>query len=96
MTKYTKEEKLAAILASEGVKSVAKRMQINKKVLLHEVGMCREYGEGGMLGKWKHWTAYEKIAVLEYMHQNHLSCKRTSIKFGIRGSTTVWRGSKST
>ena len=94
MTKYTKEEKLAAVLAveaGEGVKSVAKCLEINREVLRHDVGMYQEHGEEGLSGKWKHWTVNEKIAVLEYMHQNHLSCKQTSIKFGIRGSTSVWR-----
>jgi transposase len=94
MKKYTKEEKLAAVLAvvaGEGIKSVAKRLQINREVLRHEVGMYREHGVEGLSGKWKHWTASEKLAVLVYMHQNHLSCKQTSIQFGIRGSTTVWK-----
>jgi transposase len=94
MKKYTKEEKLAAVLAveaGEGIKSVAKRLQINREVLRHDVGMYREHGVEGLSGKWKHWTASEKIVVLEHMHQNHLSCKQTSIQFGIRGSTTVWR-----
>lgn len=94
MTKYTKEEKLAAILAveaGEGVKSVAKRLQINREVLRHDVEMYREHGMEGLLKKRKIWTANEKFAILEYMHQNHLSCKQTGIKFGIRGSETVWR-----
>jgi len=94
MTKYTKEEKLEAVLAveaGEGIKSVAKRLQINREVLRHEVGMYREHGVKGLLKKRKSWTADEKLAVLKYMHQNHLSCKQTGIKFRIRGSGTVWR-----
>ena len=94
MKKYSKEEKLAAVLAveaGEGIKSVAKRLQINREVLRHDVGLYREHGEKGLSGKWRHRTASEKIAVLQYMHQNHLSCKQTSIQFGIRGSTTVWK-----
>jgi transposase len=94
MKKYSKEEKLAAVLAveaGEGIKSVAKRLQINREVLRHDVGMYREHGVEGLSGKWRHRTASEKLIVLEYMHQNHLSCKQTGIQFGIRGSTTVWK-----
>jgi transposase len=94
MKKYSKEEKLAAVLAveaGEGVKSVSRRLQINREVLRHDVGMYREHGEEGLSGKWKNWTGGEKLAILGYMHQNHLSCKQTSIKFGIRGSQTVWK-----
>jgi len=94
MKKYSMAERLAAVLAveaGEGVKVVARRLQINREVLWHTVGMYRELGEEGLSGKWKHWTAGEKLAILEDMHQNHLSCKQTSIKYGIKGSTTVWR-----
>ena len=54
MTKYTKEEKLAAVLAveaGEGVKSVAKCLEINREVLQHDVGMYREHVEEGLSGK---------------------------------------------
>lgn len=94
MKKYTKEEKLAAVLAveaGEGVKTVSRRLQINREVLRHAVGMYREHGEEGLFGKWKHWPAGEKLAILEDMHQNHLSCKQTGIKYGIKGSQTVWK-----
>jgi len=94
MTKYSQVEKLAAVLAveaGEGVKRVSRRLQINREVLRYAVGMYREHGEEGLSGKWKNWTAGEKSAILEYMHQNHLSCKQTGIKFGIKGSQTVWR-----
>ena len=94
MTKYTIEEKLEAIMAveaGEGIKRVARRLQINREGLRHNVGMYREHGMEGLLGKRKRWTTAEKLKVLEYMHQNHLSCKQTSVKFGIKGSETVWR-----
>lgn len=94
MKRYTEAEKLAAVLAvesGEGVKRVARRLQINREVLRHAVGMYREHGEKGLSREWKTWTVEEKIEVLEYMHQNHLSCKETGIKFGIKGSQTVWK-----
>ena len=37
------------------------------------------------------WTAEQKYEVLEYMHENHLSCIETGIKFGISGSSTIWQ-----
>jgi transposase len=94
MKKYSKAEKLAAVIAveaGEGVKVVARRFQINREVLRHAVGMYREHGEEGLSGKWKRWTAGKKLAILEDMQQNHYSCKQTSIKYGIKGSQTVWR-----
>ena len=92
--KYTEEEKLAAVLAviaGEGVKKVANRMQINREVLRHAVGMYREHGKEGLSGKRRSWTINQKLAILEDMHQNHYSCKQTSIKYGIKGSQTVWK-----
>jgi len=94
MKKYSKVEKLGAVLAveaGEGIKSVARRLQINREVLRHAVGMYREHGEEGLSGERRTWTAGGKVAILEDMHQNHYSCKQTSIKYGIKGSTTVWR-----
>jgi transposase len=94
MKKYTEAEKLAAVLAveaGEGVKRVARRLQINREVVRHAVGMYREHGEKGLSREWKTWSVEEKKEVLEYMHQNHLSCKETGIKFGIKGSQTVWK-----
>ena len=54
MKKYSKAEKLAAVLAveaGEGVKVIARRLQINREVLRHAVGMYREHGEEGLSGK---------------------------------------------
>jgi transposase len=94
MSRYMKEEKIAAILAveaGEGVKSVARRLQINREVLRHDVGMYREHGVEGLSGEREKWTADGKLAILEYMYRNHLSCKQTSIIFKIKGSQTVWK-----
>jgi transposase len=85
MKKNSMAERLAAVLAveeGEGVKVVAKRLQINREVLRHAVGMYQEHGEEGLSGKWRYRTAEEKLAILEDMHQNHFSCKQT---------ITLWR-----
>ena len=102
MSRYMKEEKIAAILAveaGEGVKSVARRLQINREVLRHDVGMYREHGVEGLSGEREKWTADGKLAILEYMYRNHLSCKQTSIICLEMGATvpkkrSLWIGAK--
>jgi transposase len=55
------------------------------------VRLYREHGEEGLHSHTYSWTAVQKYQVLKFMHENHLSCKETSIQFGINGSSTVWQ-----
>ena len=93
MTKYTITERLAAVLAveeGESISSVARRWQMSEQVVSLSVGLYRQHGRTGFSSRTYHWTAEQKYQALHYMHANHLSCKETSIQFGISGSSTVW------
>ena len=59
-------------------------MVISKLVRLNH-----ENGQEGLLSHAYNWTAEQKYQVLKYMHENQESCRETSIKFGISGSSTV-------
>jgi transposase len=92
MTKYSKEEKIAAIKAveaGESILQVARQFQINYSVLKWIVRSYREHGEKGLSRQGNNWTGKQKYEILKYMHENQLSCKETGIKFGISGSATV-------
>jgi transposase len=93
MTKFTITERLAAVQAveeGESITSVAKRYQMSPSVIRLSLGLYRQHGQTGLSSCNYNWTAEHKYQVLAYMHENHLSCKETSIQFGISGSSTVW------
>jgi transposase len=86
MTKYKKEEKLAAIKAVEAggsIAEIARQYRINGSVLKMAVRSYREHGEKGLSSHAYHWTANQKYDILKYMDGNHLSFKETGILFGI-------------
>jgi transposase len=94
MTKYNVTDRIAAVQAVEAGESigrVAKRYQIDRTVLQLSVGLYREHGEEGLSRHTYHWTTEHKYSVIEYMHENHLSCRETGIHFGISGSSTIWQ-----
>jgi transposase len=94
MTKFTITERLAAVQAveeGESISSVARRCQMSEQVVSRSVRLYRQHGLTGLSSRTYHWTAEQKYRVLRYMHENHLSCKETSIQFGISGSNTVWK-----
>jgi transposase len=93
MTKFTTEERLAAVLeveAGETLASVGKRHQMSPQVISRSLGLYRLYGETGLSSRGRKWSTEDRLRILKYMHDNHLSCKETSIQFGISGSCTVW------
>lgn len=93
MAKFTKEERLAAVLeveAGESMGSVGRRHKMSPQVISRSLGLYQQHGEEGLSSRGRKWTTEEKIQILEYMRKNHLSCKETSIQFGISGSGTVW------
>ena len=94
MTKYSVEERIAAIQAvevGESIASVAKQYQIGRKVLERSVRLWEEHGEEGLSSHAYNWTAEQKYKVLEYMHENKLSSAQAGIHFGISGASTVWQ-----
>ena len=93
MTKYSKEEKIAAIKAveaGESIARVAKQYQINDSVLEWGVRSYREHGEKGLSSHTYGWTGEQKYEALKYMYENQLSFKETGILLGIRQST-IWQ-----
>lgn len=93
MTKFTKEERLAAVLeveSGESIASIGKRHQMSAQVISRSLELYRLYGETGLSSRGRKWSTEDKIRILGYMHENHLSCKETSTQFGISGSSTVW------
>jgi transposase-like protein len=90
MTKYSKEEKLAAIKAveaGESIAEVARQYQINDSVLEWEVRSYHEHGEKGLGSHAYNWPAEQKCEVLKYMHESQLSFAETGILLGISDST---------
>ena len=97
MSKYSKVEKIAAILdveKGESISEVARRNHIDVDMLSLYLRLYRDHGEEGIQSHAYNWTAAQKYQVLSYMHENHLSCKETGIKFGISGSSTIWQWEK--
>ena len=93
MVKFTKKERLAAVMeveAGEGIRSVGRRHKMSPQVISRSLGLYQQHGENGLSSRGKKWTTEEKVHILKYMNENHLSCKETSIQFGISGSCTVW------
>ena len=77
MSKYSLEEKLEAILR---VKNDG--MSIGKSAY-------DEHGINGITNSGASYDGKFKKMVVEYMHANHLSCRDTSAKFCIKGTSTV-------
>ena len=94
MTKYSVKERLAAaqaVEAGECITGVAKRIQMSRKVVSRSLMLYQEHGEEGLQSHTYSWTAEQKYQVLQYMHENCLSCQETGIQFGISGSSTIWQ-----
>ena len=94
MTKYKVTERIAAaqaVEAGECIASVARRFQMCAGVVSRSLMLYQAHGQGGLQSHTYNWTAEEKYQVLQYMHENHLSCQETGIQFGISGSSTVWQ-----
>ena len=94
MTKIRKEDLLEAIHAVEGgesIRSAARRYQMNEDAISRSLRLYRQHGSTGISSNNYKWTAEQKYQVLEYMHENHLSCIETGVQFGISGSSTIWQ-----
>lgn len=93
MTKYSKEEKIAAIKAVEAggsIAEIARQFQMSWTVLQVSLRNYHERGEKGLNNHAYGWTANQKYEVLKYMHENKLSFTETGILLGISAST-IWQ-----
>jgi transposase len=63
---------------------------MSPQVISRSLGLYQQHGAIGLSSRGRRWTTEEKLQILKYMNENHLSCKETSIQFGISGSCTVW------
>jgi transposase len=93
MTKYSILERLAAALAverGEDEGEVRMRYGMPVDILQRSIRLYEEHGAAAFSKKYTAYTKEQKIQVLDYMHSHHLSAEETGIKFGIRGSATVW------
>jgi len=94
MTKYRIEERLAAVQAveaGESIASVSRRYKMSWQVISQSLRQYQEHGKEGLTSHAYNWTVEQKYKVLEYMHENHLSCREAGMQFGISGSSTVWQ-----
>lgn len=92
MTKYSKEEKIAAIKAIEAGESIiriSQKLEMDKSELKWIVRCYREHGEKGLIRHTNNWTAEQKNEILKYMHENQLSYTETGVRLGIRHSTIL-------
>jgi transposase len=93
MSKYSKEEKIAAIKAveaGESISTIARQRNMSKAELQGIVRSYHEHGEGGLSSHAYGWTAILKYEALKYMHENQLSISETGVLLGIRHST-IWQ-----
>ena len=94
MTKFSIEEKQKAVeRVNEGfsIKQVAKETGISEQVIRKVLNQVEEHGWEALSQHRYGWTAEEKLAVLRCMEANHWSYEETSVQFGIKGSSTVWK-----
>jgi transposase len=95
MTKFTRSDRLEAALAVEAgdsIASVAGRFGMSKIVVARSVNLYREHGEAGFQQKkMASYTAAQKLMVLETMHAQGMSREAAAVKFGMNGSTSIWK-----
>ena len=97
MTKYSIEEKIKATnLVKQGLSlgEAARLTGISHKVISNFMRQADRHGMSSLQEHRYDWRPEEKLAVLQYMEANHLSCAETSIQFGIKGSSTIWNWAK--
>ncbi len=93
MTKYSIEEKENAVeLVNEGLSlgEAARQTGISPQVIRNFMRQADRHGLSSLQEHRYDWRPEEKLAVLQYMEANHLSCAETGIQFGIKGSSTIW------
>src|SRR5512137_1661802 len=93
MTKYSRMERIAAaqaVEAGDSATNVARRLGMSRPVVQWSVKLYRAQGEAGFQAKKASYTVAQKIEVLKFMHSQGSSQEEVAVKFGIRGSATIW------
>ena len=93
MTKYSRAEKLAAaqaVEAGDSATNVARRLGMSRQVVQWSVRLYQAQGEAGFLAKKACYSVAQKLEVLKFMHSQGMSQEEAAVKFGIRGSATIW------
>jgi transposase len=93
MTKFTRSDRLAAAIAVEAGDSlgnVSKLYGMSTQVVRRNFLLYREYGEEGFIKKNAIYTVTQKVQVLEAIQSQGLSHEEAAVKFGIKGSATIW------
>jgi transposase len=96
MTKYSREEIIAAIEAvneGESIAQVARQKRINGSSLKWMVRSYSEHGEKGLHSHRYNRTPDQKYEILKYMENNQLSFTETGVLLGIR-PRTIWEWEK--
>jgi transposase len=94
MTKFTGSDRLAAALAVEAgdsLGSVGRQFGMSPQVVRRSYLLYRERGAEGFFAKNGEYSVTQKMQVLEVVRSGRLSHDEAGVKFGIRGSTTIWR-----
>jgi transposase len=94
MIKYSLEERIEAVqtvMEGESIASVARRYGISRGVIGRDVMMLERQGTIGLNRHTATWSAEQKVQVLKFMHEFHLTCQEASRQWGISGSSTVWK-----
>lgn len=92
MTKFTRMERLVAVLAVEAgdsLASVSRRLGMSESVVRRSVRLYQGHGAAGFQAKQARYTVAQKLEVLQAMHSQGLCQQETAIKFGITGTSTV-------
>ena len=92
MAKYTIETKKRLIELTEKehtIRSAAKELGVTISIAQRWIQMYEFHGNEGLLKKSGTYTGEFKIEVVEYMHENHLSIREASAKYGIPSASTL-------
>jgi transposase len=93
MTKYSTGEKEHAVdLVKQGLSlgEATRLTGISPQVIRNFMRQAEKHGLSSLQEHRYNWRPEEKLAVLQNMEANQLSCAETGIQFGIKGSSTVW------
>lgn len=93
MTKFTRSERLAAALAVEAgdsLSSVGRQFGMSPQVVRRSFLLYRERGMEGFFTKHVRYTVVQKMLVLEAIRSQGLSYEEAAVKFGIKGTATIW------
>ncbi|MCF2134308.1 MULTISPECIES: transposase [Mycetohabitans] len=89
MSRYTEQQKLQVVedylSGRSGLKTVAKRHDVDISAVCSWVAAYREHGCAGLMKKQRvDYSAEFKLAVLKRMRSEGLSCRQVAAKFDIR------------